>query len=57
MTGRDHVSDTPRLSAVQGFALALAATAPWYSIMVTAPLLPPLATPGSTGDAAGAACC
>ena len=47
MTGRDHVSDTPRLSAVQGFALALAATAPWYSIMVTAPLIAALVGSGT----------
>ena len=47
MTGRDHVSDNPRLSAVQGFALALAATAPWYSIMVTAPLIAALVGSGT----------
>lgn len=37
----------PRLSVLQGSALALSATAPWYSIMVTAPLIAALVGSGT----------
>ncbi|WP_235925252.1 APC family permease [Actinomyces marmotae] len=40
-------ASAPRLTTAQGTALALSATAPWYSIMVTAPLIAALVGSGT----------